>query len=140
MLHIIKNFFKEFFKDDIGKYDPEADKVHFKQVLYWVIGLIVGFLIPTCLVYLEVGQFDWNVFKFMWGEEAKVLYKEGFYRGAYFIGGLLSNVLFLLCGFFSTYVINGKRIMLEYKKASRFLFFLSSPITVTLYIIANIIY
>jgi hypothetical protein len=138
MLNTIKTFFKELFKDDIGKYDPEAEKVHFKQVLYWIIGLIIAFLIPACLVYLEVGEFDWNVFKFIWGEDAQN-YGNVLYRGEYFMGGFCANVFFLAWGFLSTYRINGKKEMLELKITSRFFCLLGFTIAIVSFILAIVL-
>lgn len=137
MLNTIKNFFKELFKDDIGKYNPEAEKVHFKQVLYWVIGLIISYLIPTCLVYWELGQFDWNVFKFIWGEDAQI-YGNVLFRGGYILGGLSANVFFLLWGFYSTYIINGSKDALYIKQSSRFFFFLCFTIAIVCFIFAMV--
>ncbi|MCH5162498.1 MAG: hypothetical protein J1G38_03295 [Clostridiales bacterium] len=136
MLNRFKNFFKELFKNDIGEYNPEATKVHFTQVLYWIIGLIICFLIPTCLVYLEVRQFDWNVFNFIWGEKAQAYGDEVLYRGGYFVGGLCANISFLVWGFLSTYIINGQKEMLGLKRCARFFFVICIIFAVSCFIVA----
>lgn len=138
MFYVIKKFFKELFKSDIGKYNPEADKLHFKQVLYWIIGLIICFLIPMCLVYLEVGQFDWNVFKFIWGDEVHAYRGNALYRGGFLISSLCANVSFLTWGFLSTYIINGRKDMLNLKQWARFFFVISIISSIICYIWANI--
>jgi hypothetical protein len=138
MINTIKTFFKELFKDDIGKYDPEAEKVHFKLVLYWIIGLIIAFLIPACLVYLEVGEFDWNVFKYIWGEDSQN-YGNELYRGGYFLLGFCANVLFLLWGSLSTYMINGKAELLDMKQTSRFFCVLCLTGAITCFVFAMVL-
>ena len=139
MLNKIMNYFKELFKNDIGEYNPEAEKVHLSQVLYWIIGLIICFVIPACLVYLEVGQFDWNVFSFIWGEKAQEFgEKIVLYRGGYFIGGLCANISFLVWGFLSSYIINGKKDMLYIKQCARFFFAICFVVSIICFIVANV--
>ena len=140
MLNSIAEFFKEIFKNDKGVYNEEARKVTVKSVIYWVIGLILSLVIPACLVYLEVWQFDWNVFKFIWGEPAQDLLGKGLYRALYFIMSFVAILSFLLAGFLSAYRINGKQELLEDKKILRFIFVLGLTIAVYCFVAANIIY
>lgn len=140
MLNQIAEYFRELFKNDLGKFNPKASKVDLKSVLYWVFGLIFSFVIPACLVYLEVGQFNWNVIKFIWGEEAQALLGNGLYRGGYFICGLCANISLLLAGFLSTYRVNGKSELLSFKKISRVFFILCLPLAIICFILATILY
>ena len=54
----IIRFFKDIYSDDVGSYNPKAEKITVSSVLYWVIGLALCFVIPAALIYIEVGEFD----------------------------------------------------------------------------------
>ena len=62
MHNVISNYFKEIFKNDVGVADPKVKKLGLKDILYWIIGLIISLLIPVCIVYLEAWAFNINVF------------------------------------------------------------------------------
>ena len=93
MKRIVK-FFKDIFSNDAGKYCPKTKKIRLKWVIYWVIGIILTVLIPTCLVYLEAWEFNWNIVKIVWVEEGKYLY-----RGGHFLLGIISLIFFLFAGY-----------------------------------------
>ena len=118
----IVRFFKDIYSDSVGVYDPKVKKAKVKvgEVFYWVIGLILCFLIPAALVYIQAGEFDWNVFRFIWGEEETAgLYANGLLRLGSYIFTLCGNGFLLIGGFITPYRINGHRERLEYKKITR---------------------
>lgn len=129
------DFFKEIFKNDVGIFRPEAKKPSAKWIIYWIFGVILSIVIPTCLVYLEAGQFRWNVFTLIWEDGSNYLYRVG-----YFLLGLGSNILFLLLGYLNTYHINGDRQLLDDKKVLRVLVAIGYSIFIVCFIIANIMY
>ena len=113
-------FFKYIYSDDVGSYNPKAEKITVSSVLYWVIGLALCFMIPAALVYIQAGEFDWNVFRFIWGEEETAgLYANGLLRLGSYIFTLCGNGFLLIGGFITPYRINGHRERLEYKKITR---------------------
>ena len=67
----IIRFFTDIYSDSVGVYDSKVKKAKVKvgEVFYWVIGLILCFLVRAALVYIDVGEFDLTVFRFLWGEE-----------------------------------------------------------------------
>lgn len=141
MIKKITTFFKEIYSDDIGTYNPEAKKVTVKDILYWIIGLVLCFIIPAVFIYIEVGEFDWNFFRFIWGEEETAgLLGGGLYRGGYFILGLAGNVYLTIAGFLTPYKINGDRRFLEAKKLTRFCFPIFYVGAIFCFIVANITY
>lgn len=141
MIKKIVKFFKDIYSDDIGVYNPKAEKLTVGTILYWVIGIALSFIIPAIFIYIEVGEFDWNFFRFLWGEEETAgLLGGGLYRGGYYILGLSGNGFLLLAGFASPYWINGRKEILEIKKLSRFLFPVCYIGAIACFIIANIVY
>jgi hypothetical protein len=130
----IKNFFKEMFKDNIGVYHPEANKPTLKWTIYFVVGLILSYVIPTCLVYLEAWQFNWNVFAIIWEKGTNYVYRAYF---IFFFGG---NLGIVLLGYLNTYHVNGNAKVLAAKIVLRFILYIYFAIGVASYIIANIIY
>ena len=113
-------FFKDIYSDDVGSYNPKAEKITVSSVLYWVIGLALCFMIPAALVYIQAGEFDWNVFRFIWGEEETAgLYGGGLFRGTSWGFCLCGNVCLLMAGGLTPYRINGRYGLLEVKKFFR---------------------
>ena len=135
MFKELVDFFKEIFKNDVGIFRPEAKKPSAKWIVYWIFGVILSIVIPACLVYLEAGQFRWNVFTLIWEDGTNYLYRAG-----YFLLGLGSNILFLLLGYLNTYHINGDRQLLDDKKVLRALVAIGYSIFIVCFIIANIMY
>ena len=116
----IIRFFTDIYSNDIGTYDPKAEKIGARGVLYWVIGIILCFLIPAALVYIEVGEFDWNVFRFLWGEEETAgLHTKGLFRLGSYIFTLSGNGFLLISGYISPYRINGHSERLQIKEFTR---------------------
>ena len=134
------NYFKELFKSEVGIYSPEADKLGFKWIIYLIIGILLSIIIPISLVYIEVGQFDWNVFNFIWGKEAEILYDNGLNRGGYFICGICACLSFVITGFLTTYRINGKKMLLDMKQISRILFIICFLMGIACFIASLILY
>ena len=120
----IVRFFKDIYSNSVGDYDPKVKKAKVKvgEVFYWVIGLILCFLIPAALVYIEVGEFDWNVFRFLWSDEAmEGLYGDASNRVGYYLFCLGGNLYLLMAGGLTPYRINGRYNLLEIKKFLRLL-------------------
>lgn len=141
MIKKIVKFFKEIYSNDIGTYDPKAEKIKVRDVLYLVIGFVVSLIISSIFVYIEVGEFDWNVFRFLWGEEETAnLAGGGLYRGGHFVLGLSGNMFLVIAGFITTYKINGHIELLEMKRLARFAFPICYAGAITSFIIACIIY
>ena len=121
----IIRFFTDIYSDSVGVYDPKVKKAKVKvgEVFYWVIGLILCFLIPAALVYIEVGEFDWNVFRFIWSNEAmEGLYGDTSNRVGYYLSCLGGNLYLLMAGGLTPYRINGRYNLLEMKKFLRLTF------------------
>lgn len=140
MFKTIGIFFKEFIKNEVGVFNSEAEKFNLKWSIYFIIGIILSIIIPICFVYIEVGQFDWNVFKFIWGEETENLYADGLYRGGYFICGICSCLSFTITGFLTTYRINGNKTRLDMKQIARMFFIGCFVLGIVCFIMANILY
>lgn len=118
----IIRFFTDIYSDSVGVYDSKVKKAKVKvgEVFYWVIGLILCFLIPAALVYIEVGEFDWNVFRFLWGEEETAgLYGGGLFRGTSWGFCLCGNLCLLMAGGLTPYRINGRYELLGAKRFFR---------------------
>ena len=118
----IIRFFTDIYSDSIGVYDPTVKKAKVKvgEVFYWAIGLILCFLVPAALVYIEVGEFDWNVFRFLWGEEETAgLYGGGLFRGTSWGFCLCGNLCLLMAGGLTPYRINGRYELLGAKRFFR---------------------
>ena len=130
----LTKFLKEIFRDDAGVRHPKPKKVSLKWVLYWIIGLILSVLIPACLVYLESGIFNWNVFAIVWAENSKL------YRGGYFISGFITILSFVTVGFLTPENMNGDLDLLGWKKIGRFFMFMSLILAITFFILAIILY
>lgn len=128
-------FFKEIFENDVGVFRSEAKRPSAKWIVYWVAGIILSLVIPTCLVYLEAWQFKWNVFALIWEEGTNYLY-----RGGYFLSGICANIGFLFLGYFNTYHINGDRQLLSFKKEMRFLVIICYIVFIVFFTCANILY
>lgn len=136
----IVQYFKNIFSNDIGEYNPKADKADFQSILYWIIGLILCYIIPTVFVYLEVGEFDLNVFRFIWGEESNELYHEGIYRLGYWGCGVCTVLAFIAVGFLSPYRVNGKEQLLDFKKTLRCLCAVCFSLFIVCFIVSIIVY
>ena len=118
----IIRFFTDIYSDSVGVYDPKVKKAKVKvgEVFYWVIGLILCFLIPAALVYIEVGEFDWNVFRFIWSNEAmEGLYGDTSNRVGYYLSCLGGNLYLLMAGGLTPYRINGRYELLGAKRFFR---------------------
>ena len=116
----IIRFFKDIYSDDVGSYNPKAEKITVSSVLYWVIGLALCFVIPAALIYIKVGEFDWNVFRFLWGEEETAgLYGGGLFRGGSFVLTFSGNGFLLISGYITPYRINGHPERLQIKEFTR---------------------
>ena len=118
----IIRFFTDIYSDSVGVYDPKVKKAKVKvgEVFYWVIGLILCFLIPAALMYIEVGKFDWNVFRFIWSNEAmEGLYGDTSNRVGYYLSCLGGNLYLLMAGGLTPYRINGRYELLGAKRFFR---------------------
>ena len=130
----LTKFLKEIFHDDAGVRHPKPKKVSLKWVLYWIIGLILSVLIPACLVYLESGIFNWNVFAIVWAEDSNL------YRVGYFISGFVAILAFVTVGFLTPENMNGDLNMLGWKIIGRFFMLLGLLTAIAFIILAIILY
>lgn len=108
-------FIKEFFKNDVGKYNTNAEKLTLGWVLYWIIGVILVLCITLTMIFLE-GYLNlillWNPFN----PDKPV---DNAFGGMYLISAILSGGAFLRVGSLTTYRINGNKGRLKAKKKWR---------------------
>ena len=122
------------FSNDAGKYCPETKKIRLKWVIYWVIGLILTVLIPTCLVYLEAWEFNWNVVRIVWAEDSSLD------RVGHFLFGMMSILCFFFLGYMTPENINGNKEQVAYKIILRFLMGILTLVWITCFILAIVLY
>lgn len=135
MVKKIAYFFKELFKNDVGEYNPNAKKLSIGWGIYLIVGLIFSILIPFCFLWLESGQFTWDIIAIIWAENTNYVYRLG-----YFGCSIFSNIIFILWGFFTTYRINGNREMLSYKILMRFICILGYILSLICFIFSCVLY
>ena len=131
----IIRFLENIFSNDIGEKHPKNKKIRPKWLIYWIIGLVLAVLIPTCLVYLEAGEFSWNIAAIVWPKGDGYLA-----RHVYFICGIVTIFDFLLLGYLTPENMNGDGQILGWKKAGRFLLILGLLLWLSSFICANILY
>ena len=134
MKRIVK-FFKDIFSNDAGKNCPKTKKIRPKWVIYWVICVILIVLIPTCLVYLEAWEFNWNVVKIVWAEGENYLF-----RGFHFLFGMLSLLCIFFLGYMTPENLNGDKLMLERKVLLRYFLIFLVPSWIISFITALVLY
>lgn len=111
----LKYFFKELFKDELGTYNPEAEKVTKGSVLYFIIGGIFAVIIPFCLLWITCGEVTFNPYRIFTDIDSDLQ----MYRYVILIAGILGNILFLFWGFFTTYRVNNDFAYLKVKRACK---------------------
>lgn len=128
----IKYFIKEFFKNDIGKYDRDAEKTTLGCVLYWVFGSILVLLITLTMIFVE-GYLNlillWNPFN----PEKPI---DNAFGSMYLISSVFSGWAFLRVGSLTTYRINGNKDRLSAKKMWRWVWLTYFIIEIIFYILA----
>ena len=131
----IKKFFKDMFGNVLGIPYKKTKKTRLKWLLYWVVGLLLAFLIPTLFLYLESWQFTWNI--------AEIIYPEGgnyVERHCYFLCGVISTALFVAVGYLNPSNIGQDRNLLELKKGLRTFMVIGASGSIICYIASLIMY
>ena len=123
---------KDILKNDIGQYDPEAEKLGWKGVILFFLGIIISIVIPVLFVYLEAWEITVNLGRLIWDEAFGL-------RTGYFILFCLANISLLIVCMLTTYRINGRIYRLRIKKAMRFIAIFLYIIVVILYIISLVV-
>ena len=123
------------FSNDAGEYHPKTKKIRLKWVIYWTVGVIICLLIPTCLVYLEAWEFNWNIVKIIWVEGQNYLFRLG-----HFMFGITSLLFFFELGYMTPENINGKKEYLLLKEMGIFVMGVSVILWLFCFITANILY
>lgn len=126
---------KNIFTNEIGEKYPKRKKIRLKWLIYWILGLILSILIPTCLVYLEAWEFSWNIGSIIWPEGKNYLY-----RHIYFLCGIVAIFDFILLGYLTPENINGDEQILGCKKVGRFFLILGLLLWLSCFIAANVLY
>ena len=131
----IKKFFKDMFGNVLGIPYKKTKKTRLKWLLYWVVGLLLAFLIPTLFLYLESWQFTWNI--------AEIIYPEGgnyVGRHSYYWIGVISIILFVIVGYLNPGNIGQDRNLLGAKIILRMFMVIAASASIIAYIASIIVY
>lgn len=123
-------FIKEFFKNDIGKYDRNAEKTTVGWILYWVLGSILVLVITLTMIFVESYLnliLLWNPFN----PEKPI---DNAFSSMYMISSVFSGWAFLRVGSLTTYRINGNIDRLKAKKKWRWVWLAYFIVEIAFYI------
>ncbi len=104
------------FKNDIGEYDPQADKLGIGFWLYLICGFVICIIIVFPLVWLDCWEVSFDFHTLVFGRDA------GFCRPYYFLMYMAGNFALLGTSILTPTRINGYIRRLRFKKVLRLLF------------------